>query len=123
MEIPIGGWKGLRNQLEQESNDGIDSLYSQTDAGEELEKIQQEVEDTLGVVLEPSTQMGMGGIWFYSSDFKQKLAENYDYQMFNEDVIELAIQSKTKATFKKMYKQYLENILNDSQYAIDDEEY
>jgi len=105
-------WKSLVNQLQREAEDGIDSLYKQTDAGSKLESIQQEVENALGIWLEPSIQAGRGGIWFYSSEDDSTLASNYDYQTFNEDTIDMAIESKNKTEFKKRYQDYLENILN-----------
>jgi len=111
-------WKSLVNNLQREAEDGIDSLYKQTDAGSKLESIQQEVENALGIWLEPSVQAGRGGIWFRSSEDDSTLVSNYDYQTFNEDTVDMAIESKNKTEYKKRYKAYLENILEE--YAVEE---
>lgn len=111
-------WKSLANELESDAEDGIDSLYEQTDAGEKLQNIQYEVEDALGIWLEPSVQAGVGGIWFYSSEDDSTLVSDYDYQTFNEDTIDIAIESKNETEYKKRYKAYLENILEE--YSVEE---
>jgi len=111
-------WKSLVNNLQREAEDGIDPLYEQTEAGEKLESIQQEVENALGIWLEPSIQGGQGGIWFLSNEDDSTLASNYDYQTFNNETIDIAIESKNKTEFKKKYRAYLENILNE--YAFEE---
>lgn len=116
----LTNWKSLANTLQSEAENGIDPLYEQTDAGEKLESVQQEVENALGIWLEPSIEGGMGGIWFLSSEDDRTLASNYDYQTFNEETIDMAIESKNKTEFKKRYKSYLENILNE--YAFEEDE-
>ena len=112
-------WKSLVNTLKREAEDGIDSLYELTDAGQTLTGIQQEVEEKLGIWLEPSIQGGRGGIWFYSSEDDSVLAGNYDYQTFNDISIQLAYSAKNKTEFKKAYKNYLQEILSDPDYAVE----
>ena len=108
---PKDSWKSFVGQLEQEAENGVDSLYELTDVGNKLQLIQQDVEDKMGIWLEPSVQAGTGGIWVYSKEDDSTLASNYDYQTFNEDTVGIAINSKNEAEYRKAYKQYLQNIL------------
>lgn len=108
---PNSSWRSLTNTLLNEAEDGIDSLYELTDAGEKLDNIQREVEDSLKLDLEPSIQAGYGGIWIYDSTDDSILVCNYDYQTFNENVINLAISSKNKTDFKKKYSTYLKDVI------------
>ncbi len=113
-------WASLKRNLKSDTEDGVDPLYEQTEAGEQLQNICTAVEDKLGIWLEPSIQGGMGGIWFYSKD-DEILAENYDYETYNEEVIGLATESKTQKEFQSRYKQYLQDILNDTAYQPSEE--
>lgn len=115
----ISNWRSLKSKLIHESEENIDSLDEQTSAGLYLEKVCKKLENTLGVELEPSIQGGIGGIWFYSAD-GDVIAEDYDYNTFNEEVVDLAIQSKTSKEFTAKYKKYLQSIFNDPKYAVDD---
>lgn len=114
----ISNWRSLKSKLIHESEENIDSLDEQTSAGSYLEKVCKKLENTLGVELEPSIQGGIGGIWFYSAD-GDVIAEDYDYNTFNEEVIDLAIQSKTSKEFTAKYKKYLQSIFNDPKYTVD----
>jgi len=77
------------------------------------EGLQSQVEDKLGVWLEPSIQGGMGEIWIYSNDDDSTLAEDIDYQGFNETVLDAAYSSKNKTEFMKWYKSYLESLIGE----------
>lgn len=105
-------WASIKSELESEQEDGIDSIYEGTHAGEYLTNVQKEVEDSLDVWLEPSVQAGVGSIYFYSTEDDSDVGQPYDYQDFNMDIIELALDSATKAEYKKRYKSYLESIIN-----------
>ena len=115
-------WPKLTRDLETEAEEGIDSLYEQTDAGSALESICLSVEAKLGIGLEASVQAGQGGIWFYSSEDDSTLASNYDYQTFNDNVISLALESRNKTEFSNKYKDFIQSILDDPYYAADDDE-
>jgi len=106
-------WKSIVNQIKSEGEDGRDSLYEQTNAGMYIEGLQNQVEDKLGVWLEPSIEGGMGGIWIYSNKDDSTLAENIDYEGFNEDVLDAACNSKNKTEFLKWYKSYLESLIGE----------
>ena len=53
-----------------------------------------DVENKIGIWLEPSIQGGRGGIWFYSTEDDSVLADDYDYQEYiiheDEDLIALS---------------------------------
>lgn len=101
----------LVDKLQSEAENGIDSLYEQTSAGEKLESLCNVVEDKLGTWLEPSIQGGMGSIMFYSTKDDSVLADDYDYQEYNEEVLNLAFDSKTQREFQTKYKQFLQSII------------
>lgn len=110
-------WPKLISQLRREAEDGVDSLYEQTSAGDEISSFCTAVENKLGIWLEPSIQGGQGGIWFYSSEDNSTLAADYDYQTYNENVISLALQSKNATEFKNEYESFVQSILDDPAYA------
>ena len=113
-------WPQVVKELSQVYD--YDPLYELREPEEEyLAGVMAEVEDSLGIWLEPSIQHGMGGIWFYSTDDDHTVAENYDYETLNNDAVDMAINSKTKKTFMNKYKSYLQNILNDPQYAPEED--
>lgn len=104
-------WMSLVHKLQSELEEGIDPLYEQTSAGAELDTVCRSVEDKLGVYLEPSIQGGVGGVWIYSKEDDSTFVENYDYQDYNDEVINIALNSKTKREFQTKYKQFLQSII------------
>lgn len=110
-------WSKLISQLRREAEDGVDSLYEQTSAGDEISSLCTAVENKLGIWLEPSIQGGQGGIWIYSSEDNSTLASDYDYQTYNDNVISLALQSKNATEFKNEYESFVQSILDDPLYA------
>jgi hypothetical protein len=115
-------WPKLISQLRREAEDGIDSLYEQTSAGDEITSLCTAVENKLGIWLEPSIQGGQGGIWFYSSEDDSTLASDYDYQTYNENVLGLALQSKNVTEFRNKYRSFVQSILDDPAYATEADE-
>ena len=101
--------KGVQNDIESGFDD---PLYELTEAGEAITNICYEVEEKLNLYLEPSVQAGSGGIWIYDED-GTTLAEGIDYAGFNKDVIDMAIESRSKKEFVAKYKEYLEHITFD----------
>jgi len=104
-------WKSIVNQLESESERGTDPLYEQTEAGEYIESLQNQIEEKLNVWLEPSIQGGHGGIWIRDSKDDSTLAENIDYEGFNETTLDIACDSKNKKEFMSRYESYLESLI------------
>lgn len=103
-------WSDLLNSLENELDDGIDPLYDLTDAGEQLQELMVEVEDKLGILVEPSIQAGSGGVWIYDKLY-ETIVEDYDYEQFNEEGIDIALSSKGPEEFKQKYKKYLVDLM------------
>lgn len=92
-------------QLQSESEDGINSIYEQTESGEYIDSIAQSVEDSLGIWSEPSIQGGHGSIIFRDKDTDEVLLEK-DYEEYCDDVIDMALESKSKKGFMSQLKQY-----------------
>lgn len=70
-----------------------------------------DVENKIGIWLEPSIQGGRGGIWFYSKEDDSVLAENYDYQEYNDEAMSMALRFKTQREFQTEYKKSLQSII------------
>ena len=104
----------VKQELEQESFDGIDSLYEGTEAGEYINSLCYPVEEELNLFVEPSVQAGRGGVWIYDNSTDDVLVKNYDYEDFNYECIELALDSSSPEDFKAKYKQYLETMVKSS---------
>ena len=115
-------WSKLIRRLKYEAENGFDPLYEETSAGSELLSICYSVQDKLGIWLEPSIQGGHGEIWFYSSADDSTLASNYDFETFNDNVISLALESRNKTEFSNKYKDFIQSILDDPDYASEDDE-
>lgn len=92
-------------QLQSESEDGINSIYEQTEAGSYIDGIAQTVEDSIGIWSEPSIQGGHGSIIFRDKDTDEVLLEK-DYEEYCDDIIDMALQSKSKKGFVSQLKQY-----------------
>ena len=105
-------WAKVKKQIEFDFHDGYDPLYELTKEGEYINDICMEIEQEQGVWLEPSVQLGNGGIWVYSTSDDHCIADNIDYASFNEAVINLVIQSKSEQDFKIKYKFFLKDIID-----------
>lgn len=104
-------WIELIKNLRADLDNYVDPLYEQTSAGDELESLCAAVQRKLGVWLEPSIQGGIGSIRFYSTKDDSVLADDYDYQEYNEEVLNLAFNSKTQKEFQTKYRQFLQSII------------
>lgn len=103
-------WTSIIEQLEADCEEG-DPLYEQTNAGDYINSMCMEVEDKLGVWLEPSVQGGQGGIWIYENGTNETLAEDIDYASFNDAILDIAFDSKNMTQFKNAYRNYLKHLL------------
>lgn len=106
-------WTSVLKQLEADCEKYGDPLYEQTEAGEYIQNKCIEVENSLGVWIEPSVQAGTGGVWIYSKDDDTALVEDYDYQTFNDGILDLVVRSSNLSEFKKKYKAYLKELLSE----------
>lgn len=99
------GYNKMIAQLQSERDAGINSIYEQTEAGSYIDNIVQTIEDSLGIWSEPSIQGGHGSIIFRDNDTDEVLLEN-DYEEYCDDIIDMALQSKSKKEFISQLKQY-----------------
>ena len=104
-------YKRIKDELEAELEDGIDPLHELTEAGEYVNYLCSSVEDELNVYAEPSVQAGQGGVWFYDNTTDETVAGGYDYQDFNNKIVELALEASNEGEFKSSYKSYLERMI------------
>lgn len=98
-------WMNIVDNLESESDKGVNSIYEQTEAGSYIDNIVQTIEDSLGIWSEPSIQGGHGSIIFRDNDTDEVLLEK-DYEEYCDDIIDMALQSKSKKEFVSQLKQY-----------------
>lgn len=103
----LTNWGTIKKRLQSDLENGYDPLYERTEVGECINDICAEVESELGIWLEPSIQGGVGGIYIYSNSDDQCIAENIDYESFNEAVVDLALVSTSKQNFKIKYRSFL----------------
>lgn len=99
-------WKSLVKHLTSEDYD----LDEQDEYTEFLDSVCLSVEEKMGLFVEPSVQGGQGGVWIYDNDTNDTLVEDYDYETFNEEIIDLAINSSSKKEFITKYKNYLKGL-------------
>ena len=99
------GYNKMIAQLQSESEDGINSIYEQTESGYYIDSIVQDFEDSLGIWSEPSIQGGHGSIIFRDKGTDEVLLEK-DYEEYCDDIIDMALQSKSKKDFISQLKQY-----------------
>lgn len=98
---------GLQDELDQYS----DPIDEQTEYGSLLIGICEEVEQELGVWLEPSIQLGQGGLLVFDAD--DNVVADYDYADFNSAVIDLALSADSESEFKKGYKDFLHYLMDE----------
>lgn len=103
-------WSKLQEQIENDL-EYCDPLYEDTEAGSMLNSIVQSIEDKLNIYVEPSIQGGVGGIWIYDIKTDETLVEDYDYQSFNEVIIDICLDSKNKTEFQKKVKAFYEDLI------------
>lgn len=99
-------WKSLVEHLTRDDYDPDE----QDDYTEFLDDVCRSIEDKMGLYIEPSVQGGQGGVWIYDNDTNDTLIEDYDYETFHDEIIDLAINSSSKKEFITKYKNYLEGL-------------
>lgn len=92
-------------QLQSESEEGINSIYEQTEAGSYIDSIAQSVENSLGIWSQPSIQAGHGIIEFLDKNTDEVLLTK-DYEEYCDDLINIALESNSKKDFVSKLKQY-----------------
>ena len=98
-------WNNIVSELKSEVEDGINSIYDETEAGSYIDSIAQDVEDFLGIYSEPSIEGGRGSIFFYDKETNEELLEK-DYDEYCEDIVDMALRSKSEKGFVSKLKKY-----------------
>lgn len=105
----VRSWKRLLSAINKELDYGQDPLRDLTDAGDELQEICLEVEDSKGIFTESSARGGEGDIEFYQDD---EFVKSIDYRDFVSEVYDVVFESSTKREFKNNYSKYLDKMLS-----------
>ena len=98
-------WQEIKDSLQASIDEGEDPLDEYTDAGDEIDELCAEVENSLGIEAEPSHRAGYSGLFFYNHGKTGFL----DFRTFNEEVIDLALESDSVDEFKLKYEDYISN--------------
>lgn len=107
----VDDWNTVIDGLQDELDWCRDPIDEQTEYGSLLMGICEEVEKELGVWLEPSIQLGHGGLLVF--DANDNVVADCDYEDFNSDVIDLALSADSESEFKKKYKDLLHYFMDD----------
>jgi hypothetical protein len=103
-------YKDIVSMLHDDLYDGADPLYEDTDAGSYIISLCHEVEEQLGVWLETSIQSGQGSITIFDMD-DNALVADIDFAEFDNEVINIALDSQSPSKFKRKYTSYLKHLL------------
>lgn len=100
-------WMQLVQTLQEEYDDGINSIDEQTECGNVLSSICIKLEESLHTYGEAEIQAGYGDYVLLDSETGDELY-SLDYEDYCMTVIQIALNSKTLRTFNmRMKKQYL----------------
>lgn len=98
-------WGNIVDRLKADQDAGNNPIDYQTPEGEILIELCSEVEGSIGMDLEPSTQGGQGVIEIFSDG--KLIAKGIDYERFNNDTVNIAIECSDPDDFKASYKNLL----------------
>lgn len=101
-------WSTVKQTLENSTYS--DPIYEGEDGGDILEDMIDDAADSLGVTIEPSIQNGQGSQIFYD-DNNNELGE-CDYADFNNDIIDIALNSSSKKGCQSEIKRYIKSLLS-----------
>lgn len=104
-------WESIQKQLQAEVEDGLEPLYKDSDAGQYIVDLCMDIESDASVQLEASIRGGKGSITVYAPN-DQCIAKNIDFQAFNEDTINLVLDSESEEDFKSSYRAFLKNTID-----------
>lgn len=89
---------------------GIDPLYKNSDAADYFNDIMQDIEEEIGLFLEPSIQGGQGKIDFYDTDDNDEYMGWIDYAKFNDGCVRQILRSEDLYDFKYNYEAYVSEV-------------
>lgn len=99
-------WSNLKDQLkadeEQYYNNPLDEYCT---SGIQVVDIISEVDSECGIYEEPSVRGGRGTIFLEDSDGNE--VGQVDYQEYNDDVLDMALECSDETSFRNRYKKYI----------------
>lgn len=101
-------WSTVKQTLENSTYS--DPIYEGKDGGDILEDMIDDAAGSLGVTIEPSIQNGQGSQIFYD-DNDNELGE-CDYADFNDDIIDIVLNSSSKKECQSEIKRYIKSLLS-----------
>ena len=104
-------WRNIQQEIEVDDSDIFDP---DSKSAQYVETVMHQIESRLNIWLEPSIQGNIGTIVIYRTKTNENLAE-CDYQSFNDAVVDLVLTSKNVSEFKKLYQDYLNDLIEESQ--------
>jgi len=102
-------WIELLKNLKADLNNYVDPIYEQTSEGMELQLLCGEVDKNKGIQCIPSIQLGIGSMEFY--DKQENFISSMDYQDYNNEIIDIAFDSKHTSEFKNKYSKFLDSVI------------
>lgn len=103
-------WKAIQKELRDEASRGINSQYEGTRAGSYIEEICQDIEDAMGLLVEPSIQAGQGSISLENTETGKWIRE--DYEEFCQDIVDMALDAESEQDFKSDLKNFYDRYLD-----------
>ena len=107
---PADDWSSFVDELVKDNELYGNPIYEGTEAGEELASICGQVGDSMGVWLKFPAQNGSDDAAIYDMD-GNVVAYGIDLEVFDDDCFNIAVDSLSKAAFKRNYRNYLKSII------------
>lgn len=104
-------WASVIKQLAADYEEVGDPMYEMTDSGEYIDTLCGQVHDKLNLYVEPSVQGGSGGVWIYDNATNETVVGGYDFETFDEEILDIAFSAKNATDFKRKYAQYLKSLI------------
>ena len=105
------GWKKLISNLESDIADGINPIYTGTYEGNQIDELSRKIESKLGISSEVNLQGENGSIEFYDST--DNLISSLQYRDWCDELINLALKSKSKQKFESKLTEYYRSMILD----------
>lgn len=111
----------MKKSLDEEYNEYmINSIYEETSAGEYLESIAYQVENEMGLYVEPSVQMGGGIVTIFNESGDEIYADGIDFDEYCEDIVKCMLESNSRSQCVSKLRQLYQSYLKNYKYEEDD---
>lgn len=113
----------MQSELSELTEEYSNPLYdcSDDDCVSYFEGISYQVEEEMGLYVEPSVQAGEGGVWIFRDNVP--VAEGIDYEDFCYRLIDIYLESSSPADVKLQVGNYYESLLEEYAPEEEDEDY